>query len=601
MKKQKKTEPPIRSEDSCPVSIIPAKRRKAIYSELISGELTCATRVAVDCTDDNLMLVGVSALDWPGLASIVLGEFHHKGWNLDVLEGFTEEEYGVRRGFVITGIIEPDKEQREKFRADAMALEDLLQRLAMGRMGTISLLSRGAERLEIFEDVRLALTGLYKDKEIPHGILAENGELVLFISSRSDEYLAERKASDLAWIIKTNYQLVSKVRISGGTAVFRIKNLKTTREHLTGVNIAGYERDMSFQDFVTTLMHSWEGATIRHQRRYTTGDGIISIRVEMTGPEQMGASKEKQMKIRHYLKKLLVKHELEKLHRIHHYGGAEQYARALIPLLMKECKSTGQIQAYLAMVSLTTFTAQLKLLLVSGRSPNSTHDEKVIELVGKINDIQGIAVVSFKSPSHRGDTWVDILNINIERDDYSEMETAYTVIKNSINDVFGEFRDFDQGMRLNDVQRLADIREELQDIPNNTITDFYYSIEEFLRASISVGELVLLIKLAYTSITDMLKNKREISESTVCDYMDGDRKISTLFCCTMPARDLSFDEMLKPLIEYTVNVTSVEKSGIASVILRVEKDGRGLDSTDAEEILKKLLKLRMKNKEKSSS
>lgn len=594
MKNKKEENSLLNNALSCPISVIPSKKREAIYTELLKGKLTCATRVIIDCSDDNLILVGVSALDWPGLSSIVLGEFHSKGWNLDVLEGFTREEFGIRRGFVITGIINPAKDEKEKFYTDAIALENLLERLAMGRVGTISLLSRSTDRLEIFEDVRLALVDLHKDKEIPHGILSEKGELVLFISSRSDEYLAERKPADLAWIIKTNYQLVNKVRTSGGTSVFRIKNLKTTREHLTGINIAGYEREISFQDFVTTLKHSWEGASIRHQRRYTTIDGIISIRIEMTGPDEMSASKKKQKDIRHYLKKLLVRHELDKLNRIHHYGGAEQYARALIPLLMNECKNTGQIQAYIANVSLTTFTAQLKLLLVSGRSQNTTHDKKVIRLVGKINEVEGLTVVSFKSPSHRGDIWVDILNINVERDDYSEMETAYTAIKKNINESFGKFRDFDQGMRLNDVQRLIDIRKELRDIPDNTITDFYYGIEDFLRASMPIGELVLLIKLAYTSIADVLKNKQQINEPRACEYIDGKRKMATLFSCTMPSRNVAFDEMLEILIDYTVNVTTLEKSGVSSVIFRVEKDEQALDSTSVERILKKLRKLSSK-------
>ena len=232
---------------------------------------------------------------------------------------------------MITGIRDKDSKRRDEFVSDAGKMAHLLANLARGRAGTISLLSRAAERLERFEEVRTALEELYRDNNVPAGILGKKGELVLFISSRSDEYLAERKASDLAWIIKTNYQLVNLVRTSAGKPQFAIKNIKTTREHLTGINIAGFERDISFQNCITALTHAWYGASIRHQRRYTTRDGVISIRIEMTSPSGLSATRTEQTVIKRNLKNLLVSHELEKLKRIHKYGGSENYARALIP------------------------------------------------------------------------------------------------------------------------------------------------------------------------------------------------------------------------------------------------------------------------------
>jgi hypothetical protein len=417
----------------CPGSIIPSERRSAIFDELLGMEQTCDTKVVIDqYDDDDLVLVGVGAVDWPGLATVVLSELHHYGWNLDVLEGFALNSDGIRRGFVITGIRDDDSERRNAFVDDARKMASLLANLAQGRAGTVSLLSRAAERLEKFEEVREAVEALYGENSVPPGILGEKGELVLFISSRSDEYLAERKASDLAWIIKTNFLLVNQVRSSSGKPQFAIKNLNTSREHLTGINIAGFERDISFQNCVTALTHSWYGASIRHQRRYTTRDGIISIRIEMTGPSGLSATRAEQTVIKRSLKKLLVSHELEKLKRIYRYGGGEHYARALIPLLIKESESTGMNQAYIAVVSATTFEAQLKLVLVTSQPDSGTHDNKIIELVGSINAIKGLSVTSFRSPSNYRDVWVDILNITVEREDFAEMEDAYRGIKLSI-------------------------------------------------------------------------------------------------------------------------------------------------------------------------
>jgi len=582
--------------EKCPDNIIPPARRSAIFNELLNMDKSCETKVVVNQKKDiDLVLVGVVAVDWPGLATVVLNELHHSGWNLDVLEGFAMDTDGVRKGYVITGIKTEDSNKRDEFIADAGKMADLLANLAKGRAGTVSLLSRAAERLERFEEVRAALEILYGENRVPPGILGEKGELVLFISSRSDEYLAERKASDLAWIIRTNFQLVNMVRTSAGKSQFAIKNLRTTREHLTGINIAGFERNISFQNFVLALTHSWFGASIRHQRRYTTRDGIISIRIEMTGPTGLCATRAEQTVIKRSLKKLLVAHELEKLERIYRYGGGEHYARALIPLLKKECETTGINQAYIAIVSSTTFQAQLKLVIVTKQPDNDAHDTKIIDLVGLVNAMKGLSVVSLRSPSNYSNIWVDILNVTIEREDFAETEDAYRDIKLAIEKSFGHFRDFDRGMRLNDVRQLREIRSRLNDIPDNVVTDFYYHIEDFLRASITVDELSEHIKLVYDSISLFLESKGTSKNPSSMDVMSSERKIATLICFVYENETIDFQSLLEVVKEFTVNVSIIEWAGVSAILFRIQKKGKGLSKEDLEDVT---CKLKTRNEER---
>ena len=555
----------------CPGDVIPPDTRRRIYKRLLSEWDDSSPRVEVEIDPEaGLTLVGVAAVDWPGLGTIVLSELHHLGWNLDVLEGFAVTDKGRRRGFIITGIKNDDPLRAKSFEADARKMADLLGRLAMGRAGTVSLLGRAAERLERFEEVRLSLQRLYGENDVPEEIMGEGGELVLFISSRSDQYLMERKPEDLAWIIKTNFELVGRVRDKGGKPFFRIRNLRTEKEHLTGINIAGYEREISFQDVLTALNHAWAGASVKHQRRYSTEDGIVSIRVEMSGPTGLSATRDEQQKIRAVLKKLLVSNELERLKRIHRYGGRENYARAVIPLLLRECESSGMSQAYIARVATSTFHAELKLILVSVAESREGHDSMVIDLVRALDSREGLTVVSFKSPSRHGDRWVDIIDITVQRDSYADLESAYSAIKESIQSAYGDFRDFDMGMRLMDVSKVRELQEELKDIPSTIINDFYYRLEDFLRASASVGELAEHIRLAFECLSALFREDRPYVEPRWTDLGPKKKHSSTLFCCCRRGKAGWFHDLLEVVKDYRVTASVIEWSESSAVLLRVQ-------------------------------
>jgi hypothetical protein len=570
----------------CPGNIIPSQKRTEIIDKLLEPESATGANVYVDMEESDLVLLGVTAVDWPGLATIVLSELHHLGWNLEVLEGFAIHDDSTRRGFVITGIHNTDPERSKRFREDAKRVKDLLLRLAEGREGTVSLLGRATERLERFEEVRQALEELYGDKEVPEELYGEKGELVLFLSARSDQYLAERKPEDLAWIVKSNFELVRSVREKGGKPVFRIRNLKTRREHLTGINIAGYERDVAFQSCLMALQHAWIGSTIKHQRRYSTDDGITSIRIELTGPTGLSATREEQSRIRSTLKKLLVSHELEKLKRIHRYGGRESYARAIIPLLLRECDCTSEPQAYIARVATSTFHAELKLLMVSFAADRKLHDKKVIDLVKGIDSKEGLTVVSFKSPSGYGEKWVDIIDITIERDRYTEIEDAYDDIKGVIGEVFGKFRDFDMGMRLSDVGKVKELKQMLTEIPEHMVTDFYYRLEDFLRASAPIEDLARHVKLAFDSLSELFREGRDYVAPTYVHMGPEDDPSATLFCCTRSGPAGWFHDLLEVVSDYRVTASVVEWSGASAVLLRIQKeDGGGLGGEEIEEVL----------------
>jgi hypothetical protein len=575
---------------ACPGELIPSERRSRIFTRLLEQTRAAgnAPRAIIDIDDDDLALLAVTAADWPGLATICLSELHHHGWNLDYAEGIAVEDAGVRRGFVMAGIRSSDPSVRKRFEQDAVHIQGLLEKLAEGRADTMTLLARASERLEVYEEVRSELVKLAAGKEALDSLVGPGGELLMFMSSRSDEYLRERRPEDLASVVLTNYQLVEGVRSRGGKPLFKARNLRTAREHLTGINIAGYERDISFQDCLTALSFAWPGSTVRHQRKYTTSDGIVCIRLEMTGPSALAASRDEVKRIGDTLKKLLVKKELERLKRIHSYGGREHYARALIPLLLRECESTKLSQAYIALESSTTFSAELKLLLVLMASDMEDHDNKVLEIVGSIDRLEGMTVISFKSPSSYGQRWVDIINITVDRNSYPEIEDAYDAIKKCIEAGIGQFRDFDMGMRLNDVRQLREIRELLKDIPDSVVTDFYYRLEDFLRAGSPVEELAQHIRIAFDAMSSALRDGLETYGPTISIVHNGELDVATLFCCVLPERMHTFQSFLDVVREYRVTASLIDWSGLHAVLLRVHDSGGALNERDTVRVLESL-------------
>ncbi len=556
--------------------------RKQIFNDLDQGdgEVRVITRQT-----GNHSLVAVSAGDWAGLASIVIGELHHLGWNLDFIDGFAHEVKGRRQGVIITGIYTPDEAKRASFNQDAVRLKTLLKKLAVGREGTMSLLSRAAERIEVYEAIREELESLYRGN-IPRDISGAKGELVLFISARSDQYLGERKPSDLAWMVKTNNDLIRKVRRSRGRAAFKVKNLRTESEHLTGINLVGYERDISFQNLLTALSYAWPGSTIRHQRRYTTPDGIVSVRVEMSGPSGLPATRQEVSCITATLNSLLVSNRLERLVRIHRYGGRENYARALIPLLMKECRETGINQAYLALETTETFAAKLKLLVVTqGTSDSREHDNRVLTMVDRINEKTGLSVSSFKSPSFYGDIWVDVIDIMVQRSEFNDMEDAYLAIKSGIREAYGKFRDFDQGMRLNDVRQLEIVKGILRDIPDGLVTDFYYRLEDFLRASVSSEELAQHIQLAFETIRRVIQDSEGDEKPAWVDIENMGRREATVICCGRKGEVHRFRALLDVVRDYKVTASMIEWSGATALLLRLQDEGRALEADARDRVL----------------
>lgn len=88
-------------------------------------------------------------------------------------------------------------------------------------------------------------------------------------------------------------------------------------------------------------------------------------------------------------------------------------------------------------------------------------------------------------------------------------ENTYAIIKESFSNILDKFRDFDEGLRKVDTEKLETIKQKLKGTQRGYIREFYYAIEDFYRVSAPVSEIAKLIeigmKLAKTPGMEVVK------------------------------------------------------------------------------------------------
>ena len=196
--------------------------------------------------------------------------------------------------------------------------------------------------------------------------------------------------------------------------------------------------------------------------------------------------------------------------------------------------------------------------------------------------------------SNYGDVWVDVVDITVQRSVFMDMEDAYLAVKSGIREAYGKFRDFDQGMRLNDVKQLEIVKGILQDIPDGLVTDFYYRLEDFLRASVSSEELAQHIQLAFETIRRIIQDSSGFEKPAWVDVETDGRREATIICCGGKGEVQGFRGFLDVVRDFKVTASMIEWSGATAILLRLQSGGQALEA-DARERVLELLEERLRN------
>ena len=437
------------------------------------------------------------------------GALHEKGYNLEYLNSFSVKEDKRLMGVVIA-LSDVSQKDIKIVEHDAVILKNFIKEIATGGYRIKKVMVLGFEKLFIMLEIERALKKLVSKDELAE-IIGQNGELFYFVVSRSEAYLKERTPTALAKIVEFNYRAIKKLREVGrGLRVF-VHNLRTRKgENLTGVSVAGFERDISMDDVFDAIRTLYPHFVRMYDKQFTTDDGITVIRVEFFKEGKRPVKKDELELLKNHLESTL-KHKRPRTP-LNINLGPELFGRVVIPKLIEEVQSSGQTQVYIFPFERDEKGNILMMIGVVGKKDSKIDYRKALtEAFSKSDKFEIQNFRASLSPS----TSIEIQIITVKaRLSYFESEIElYTELKKLLERSIGVFRDFDEGMRKLDRTRLNLIMENFKgaQISERFIKSYYYSLDVFYRISQPVNNIIEEIRFAHDLFVNYFKHNQRIS------------------------------------------------------------------------------------------
>lgn len=533
-----------------------------------------------------LLTLSIVSSDWPGLSDSCIGVLHERGWNISYIEAFVADWNEKKLGIILLGLEIKSKKELNEFLKDKNHILRNLQIVATGSGAKSSLLAGETKKLEIYGNVMEQIKKMVRNKKERQGILKDEGEAFKFFSSRSESYLEERKYQDLAQQIVKNYRLQNLVRKTGGRPQFWIKNIKTKREHLTGITIAAFERDISLNDWLAAIYQAVPGYNIKYNKEFVTEDGIVVYRIEMCDKHDKPYSKRKIYAIKKALDKAQITRRMERFRWMEQMGGFEHYMRAIIPFLVKEFSSSYKPQVYINVINMTSELAKFKILLVT-ESPSQKKPSYGYTITERLEKVRGIDIISVKPPKKYGKAEVSIIDIGAKLDMFSTIEKVYRIIRKTIRNVIGEFRDFDKGMRVMEVTKLMKVKKMLKEYAENFVREFYYRLDDFYRIGAEPEEIAEQIKLGIKGL-EIYENKKQryilIKKDIASKSGDSKEANATILVIVCSSKINLLSRILKLLRDFTITLSKIERRDVNVIIIKGQKNDQTIPDSNIDKI-----------------
>lgn len=547
---------------------------------------------------------GVLSPDWLGLTNSCSGVINEMGWNIYFIKAFSLKRRNKNLGIVLIAVRTDNEDAYKQLLSQTETILSKLHQAAVGTSAKAFLLSEEFRKLEIYSLVIAYIEKIYRGDDLEH-IIGLNGEAVHYFAARSRDYIENRKIEDIAKQIIRNYTFIKKIHETGNTFQLDISNFTTKTEGtFTGVTVSGPAYMLNLEDCLKTIELTIPNFQLKHNREFTTNQGISVYRIEFVDTLGHPMSNLEQQRLRNAFSTMVLNKRRDRAQWIESIGGFEQYARAIIPLLVREAQHTGKTQVYPSVGHTTDLFIDFKVIIVVPPSAES-RKRLVTNTVNNLETVPGLHIHSVKPPKNFGNTEVFIIDLRASLACIDNIETIYRTIKDKIHTALGDFRDFDEGMRTIDATKLKSVRQRLNGIDKALVRELYYSIEDFFRVSATVDEIITHIRIAL----EMIKTIDESNEALIVltRQMGTPSKAGTLLltasllCLAFPHQYFPLQKILEILEPYEVTLSRMERTGRDILICRITKKEKALSEEELNKLIQRFKKLTKKKKKKIKS
>lgn len=562
----------------------PIAQQRALLIQLLDNYVSTKKKVVIilEELDNNEMpltfSLGALAEDWPGMSNSILGIVHHKRRNVLFIKGFTMDYKEKILGIVILAFRLRNQKEYEEFLQEKKEIIAEIRDAAQGSTGKYHLLDDEAVKFEIYDKIMRRINELYHSSELVD-VIEESGEVLKFVSSRSREYLEDRKIKDLAQLILNNYIYQNIVRSGESSELIKIKNFSTKTEELTGISFVCRENLFSIEDFLKTLNHIVPEHIIRHHKSYVTKDGVLVYRIEIVDRNLKPLDSKLIKSIEGSMDKLIAISCNQKFTQFKSVGGIEHYARAIIPFLIEELKATKLTQVFINVDKKTEFYIDIKLIIVSFKSSK----KRLYTLISKLSLVPGIDISSSIPPKIRSNrVEINLLQLKVNLSEFGSIKEIFESIKIVVTKLYGDIRDFDEGFRDIYIKILNQLLEKLKTINAGLIREIFFNIDELYKVELSPNLLVQLIELCAAAVDE---SNGIPPEKILYKYKHIPDSHRTVLIISYVNHKRLFSRIVNKLIDIDFYFTKIEWDHRSYFIMILSRDNNRLEDDFIEELM----------------
>jgi hypothetical protein len=520
--------------------------------------------------------MGLIGKDWPGFSTAILGTIHGKGWNISYESGVTMEANGNKLGIIILVIKINNEPALKKFQIDKKEIINNIVNISEGSLAKRLLLSIGSKRLEVYSKVINIIKKECKENFVPD-LLGPEGETFKFFASRTKAYITERTPKDLSEQIITNYKARKDVISTKGEIQIYTKNIKTIKENLTCLTIGVYEKELPLKVILGTISFVLPDSKIIYNKEFTTPEGVLIARIEISDREGKPYSIASHKKIKKVLKRIHEKEKEDTEKGAKAIIGLELYIRAIIPLLTKEFKRSGLPQVYFFLTNSTEFFLEFKIIIVTQKEDA---EPKIRKIIAGFNKIAGLKLLSTHQPRELESSSLLIFDIKADLDEFEALSELYQKTKKILIETLGRFRDFDEGMREMDAKKIEVIIHNSPNIPEKQINKIYFSLEDFWRISAPASDITRIVETIHK-----LQSKHKKGE-ILYEYLEVEN--GTIIILISPKEKILSGKLLDFCSKFKITLSRIEMEKTDILIALISSGDKPVENGQIKEIVSKI-------------